>query len=123
MCSHLGTIAFVGKGSKTNLELLRMNELTIKICSKQTLDEISYDMKISKEEILDIMSKIKDFNPKAFRDLTCILGPLDEVEMVWKKIDKLNAELDEEQKNSSEASEITKKIENLYEELKSVIMR
>lgn len=108
---------------QTNPKLKVMTELTSKICSRQTLDQISYDMKISKDEILDIISKIKDFNPKAFKDLTCILGPLDEVEMVWKKIDKLNAELDEEQKNSSEISEITKKIENLYEELKAIIMR
>lgn len=118
MCSCVGFAEY-----QTNPELKLMTDLTSKICSKQTLDEISYDMKMSKEEILDTISKIKDFNPKAFKDLTCILGPLDEVEMVWIKIDKLNAKLNKEQKNSSETSEVTKEIENLYEELKAIIIR
>ena len=107
---------------QTNPKLKVMTELTSKICSRQTLDQISYDMKMSKEEILDTISKIKDFNPKAFRDLTCILGPLDEVEMVWKKIDKLKIEL-RKKESMDTSSELSKKIENLYEELKSVIMR
>lgn len=107
---------------QTNPKLKVMTELTSKICSRQTLDQISYDMKMSKEEILDTISKIKDFNPKAFRDLTCILGPLDEVEMVWKKIDKLKIEL-RKKESMDTSSELSKKIENLYEELKAIIMR
>ena len=122
MCGRLGTIDFIGKGSKIDFELLKMNELTGKICSKKNLDEISNDMKKSKEEIIEILFQIKDYNLRAFRTLTGLLGPKNEVEEIWGKIDKLKIEL-RKKESMDTSSELSKKIENLYEELKAIIMR
>ena len=122
MCGRLGTIDFIGKGSKIDFELLKMNELTGKICSKKNLDEISNDMKKSKEEIIEILFQIKDYNLRAFRTLTGLLGAKNEVEEIWGKIDKLKIEL-RKKESMDTSSELSKKIENLYEELKAIIMR